>query len=229
MEAATDSLCGVVEALSSLYGPPPPPVSTDPFELVLWENVAYLASDERRAEAMECLRRTVGTTPQQIRAASAEGLAEAVGKGILPSHSEAKLRRAADVAIDEFGGDLSGILNLPPKQAKGALQRFPGIGEPGADKILLQLRRHPSVAVESNGLRVLVRLGCCPDGISYSATYAAARELAEDVLGDDFDVFMLARHVLRRHGQETCRRAAPRCAECVLGESCNYAAALEGA
>lgn len=224
VEGATSGLRVAVEKLASLYGPPPPPVSTDPFELVLWEIVAYLADDDRRAEAMESLRRTVGTSPRQIRAASSEDLAEAVGKGILPSRSEGKLRKAADLAIDDFGGDLSGILDLSPQQAKRALQRFPGIGEPGAEKILLQLRRHPSAALESNGLRVLVRLGHCPEGTSYSATYAAARDLAGEVLGDDFDLLMLARHVLRRHGQDTCRRAAPRCAECVLEEVCEYAA-----
>ena len=215
----------MIEKLAKLYGPAPAPVSTDPFELVLWENVAYLANDERRAEAMECLRRTVGTTPRRIRAASSESLAEAVGKGILPSTSEEKLRKAARLAIDDFGGDLSRVLELPPQQAKRALRRFPGIGEPGAEKILLQLRRHPSAAFESNGLRVLVRLGYCRDDIGYSATYAAARDLAAEVLGDDFDVLLLARHVLRRHGQETCRRETPRCSECVLRQGCAYAAA----
>jgi hypothetical protein len=29
----------------------PPPLSTDPLELIIWENIAYLANDSRRAEA----------------------------------------------------------------------------------------------------------------------------------------------------------------------------------
>jgi hypothetical protein len=45
-----------------------PPPSTDPLELIIWENIAYLANDKRRAEAFAILKRTIGTRPDQILA-----------------------------------------------------------------------------------------------------------------------------------------------------------------
>ena len=39
------------------------------------------------------------------------------------------------------------------------LKKFPAIGDPGVDKILLLTRTEPVMALDSNGLRVLVRLG----------------------------------------------------------------------
>lgn len=224
----TYDLRRVLEELARLYGPAPPPPSTDAFELVLWENVAYLANDEERAEGMASLRRTVGTSAANICGASSADLAEAVGKGILPDASERKLRTAADLVMSEFGGDLSMLADLPPQEAKKLLQRFPGIGEPAAENILLQLRQHPALALESNGLRVLVRLGYCSDGLSYGATYRAARSLGTELLGGDFDVLLLARHVLRRHGQTTCRRRLPACDECVLRRGCQYGSGAAG-
>jgi alpha-glucosidase (family GH31 glycosyl hydrolase) len=41
----------LVDRLQQHYGAPAPPPSTDPLELIIWENIAYLANDKRRAEA----------------------------------------------------------------------------------------------------------------------------------------------------------------------------------
>lgn len=217
------ALNDVVDRLAARYGQPPAPPSTDPFELILWENVAYMASDERRAEAIAQLRRSVGTTPDDIFRAAPEDLAGATRLGILPATSVEKLRRCAQIAVDGFGGAPGTVLDLPVDRAKRALRRFPGIGEPGAEKILLLCRRHPSLAPESNALRVLVRLGICPTDRTYAKTYAAARDVAREELGDDMDRLTLARHVLRRHGQVTCRNKDPRCDECILRSDCRYA------
>ena len=40
-----------VRRLRECYGPPEPLPSADPFELVLWVNVAYLAREAKRREA----------------------------------------------------------------------------------------------------------------------------------------------------------------------------------
>lgn len=49
----------LVDKLQQHYGTPPPPPSADPLELIIWENVAYLASDQRRAVAFTALKETL--------------------------------------------------------------------------------------------------------------------------------------------------------------------------
>ncbi len=220
--ASVPDLPWLIDELADLYGAVPPPFPTDAFELVLWENVVYLADDERRREALEDLRATVGTRPEQILGASREQLVAVASRGILGKQSGAKIRAAAEIALGEFEGDLDEVVERPVASAKRALRRFPGIGEPGSEKILLFLRRHPSLAPESNALRVLVRLGVCQEGKSYGATYAAAREVAREQLGDDFDALLAARYYLRRHGQELCRNKTPSCGACPLNRVCAY-------
>ena len=81
----------------------------------------------------------------------------AIGKaGILTDVSAEKLLAIAKMAYEEFGSDLRSVLKKPLPQAKKALKRFPSIGDPGAEKILLVTRSHPVMALDSNGLRVYV-------------------------------------------------------------------------
>src|SRR5437868_7250068 len=150
----------VIARLAKFYSQPKPPTTADPFELILFENVAYLVSDERRAEAFELLRKTVGTKPHQILAAANNALLRVTELGgMQPEKRAARLRETALIAMNEFGGDLSAALTLPLPKAKKALQRFPGIGERSAEKFLLFTRSYPVLGLGLNALRVLLRLG----------------------------------------------------------------------
>lgn len=148
----------VIDVLATFYGEPEPATPTEPFEMILWENIAYLASDKKRAEAFAELKSTVGLRPADIRRARERTLLLITSKGIVAGHSADKLRAAAEIA-KEFDDDLQSILQEPTPLAKKALRRFPAIGDPAAEKILLFNHRLPVLALESNGLRVLVRLG----------------------------------------------------------------------
>jgi endonuclease III len=102
MGRPTIAFSKLVDKLQQHYGLPAPPPSTDPLELIIWENIAYLASDERRAEAFATLKRSVGTAPEQILAASHSALA-AIGKaGVIPDVSAEKLLGIAKIAYEEF-------------------------------------------------------------------------------------------------------------------------------
>jgi endonuclease III len=213
----------LVDKLQQHYGAPAPPPSTDPLELIIWENIAYLANDKRRAEAFAVLKLTIGTRPEQILAAQHSALA-AVGKaGILPDVSAEKLITIAKIAHEEFSSDLRAALKKPLSQAKKALKRFPSIGDPGADKILLFTRSYLVMALESNGLRVLCRVGFADEQKkNYSATYRSIQNAIREQLPKDYDSLIRAHQLLRQHGQELCKRSKPHCAECPLNASCNY-------
>jgi hypothetical protein len=60
------NLSKIIQNLKRFYGEPLPPKTTDPFELILLEGIAYLVDDERRERALEHLRKTVGLRPADI-------------------------------------------------------------------------------------------------------------------------------------------------------------------
>lgn len=218
------TLANTVRELRQFYGAPEPPPTIDAFELVLWENVAYLATPERRLAAFDALKRTVGLSPRAILAASQEELEAVTEHGILAAKFADKLRACARILHEKFGGDLGVEIRKPLPDAKKALMAFPGIGEPGAEKILLFSNHYALLAPESNGLRVLVRLGLVPEDKSYAKTYAAARDMAERS-GVRGRVLQPAHLLLMQHGQTMCKRERPHCDECPLRLECAYARA----
>jgi endonuclease III len=221
MARGTLTLGEAVKLLRNYYGPPPPLPSEDPFELILWENVAYLASPSRRQEAFTELKKKIGTKPPALLKAKPEVLEGITARGILKGTFAAKLRECARIAVEEFDSDLGSAIQGPADTAKRALRQFPGIGEPGAEKILLFTGRHALLAPDSNGLRVLVRLGLIREEKSYARTYAGSRLVAQGFSSQP-RVMQEAHLLLQRHGQTVCKRSAPRCEECPLAIGCAY-------
>jgi endonuclease III len=216
-------LLKIVNKLKRHYGSPRTPTTTDAFELILFENVAYLVSDERRAAAFAALRQHAGTRPHEILAASDQQLTKATKLGgMLPEKRAARLREIALIAMNEFDGDLRQALRLPLPKAKQALRKFPSIGEPSAEKILLFTRSHPVLGLDSNALRVLVRLGFGEEKKNYSATYRSVQDAIKDHLSDNYDWLIETYLLLRHHGKELCKTNKPTCDVCPVRKSCAY-------
>ena len=215
-------LGGIIRVLRSYYGEPEPPAVTDPLEQILLENVAYLASDARRMEAFRLLKQRTGLKPAKILASSLATLREIARRGITPDATVEKLREIAAIVLDEFGGDLSEVLRGPPAEARKALKKFPSIGDPGAEKILLFSGALSVVALDSNGLRVLLRLGFGKEDRGYAKSYRSAQAAAQVQLPGESVVLIEAHQLLRRHGQELCKTKYPRCETCPVRAECVY-------
>src|SRR5438552_18915126 len=89
------------------YGKPKPPPLRGPFEMIVYEIVAYLADEPKRRKAFEELMRRVGTKPRDILGASTEELVEiAAMGGIFAELRAERLQQSAQIVCEEFGGDL---------------------------------------------------------------------------------------------------------------------------
>jgi endonuclease III len=213
----------MIQRLRRAYGRPKPLPSNDPLQLIYWENAAYLLSDERRQKVFDLLRERWGLEPRQILAAKYSELLE-IAKlgGMRPEVRVERWLTIARIALSEFQGDLHKAVKLPLKQARKALQRFPVIGEPGAEKILLFSNSHAVLGLDSNGLRVLVRVGYGRQQKNYSATYRSVQEAITPQLGDKPAPLIQAHQLLRQHGMERCKTSAPICRGCALTDVCGY-------
>jgi len=210
-----------LDRLEALYGPPEPPPPRGALEWILWENAAYLVPEEQRGACFRALKKRAGKDGAGILRARREELLELAQKGgMLPEQRVEKWLEIATTVQDDFDGDLEAVLALPLAKARAALKKFPGIGEPGAEKILLFTGTRPLFALESNGLRVLVRLGYAREEKSYSSTYRALRTALGPLEKRGAAWLQRAYLLLQRHGQELCKRSAPHCDDCPLREAC---------
>ena len=203
----------------------PPPRNA--FEWVLWENIAYLADDAERTAAFTLLKKTVGTAPDDVLAANNPTLLRVTRYGIVAPMSARKLRSAAELARDKFGGQVDRELSRDLAEASRQLRVFPGIGEPGAEKILVAIGRTRTLPLDSNGLRVMLRIGFGNSLRSYTATYRSVK--AALALGKSSAKSLFATHLLlQRHGREVCKTTNPRCAACLLRPMCAYGRSQPG-
>src|SRR5215831_2041500 len=195
-------LPALLDLLEQAGGPPDPVPSADGWELVLAENVAYLVDDQRRWQALANLRRLTGLVPEQILSAP-ETLLRTVVAGPRPEQRVQRLRRCAELAI-----------------AAAPWRAYPGIGQPGADRIDLFTGARAVLALDANALRVLARLGYAAPARSYPVSYRHAQAAATARLSATVPALQRASLLLRRHGQLTCHRKDPACPGCPLAGDC---------
>ncbi len=216
------TLPDALDELEMAYGHAPEPVTADPWETVVLENVAYLADDRRREEAFLALKKRIGLQPEQILGATNAELTELSSAGIMAGERGERLKKCARIALEEIGGEVETIPQMAPEPAFKLLRKFPGIGEPSAEKILLFAGMKPVLGLESNGLRVLVRFGIGEESDNYGKTYRSAQKEAMAQLPAEIEPLKRAHLLLRRHGQTVCRRTRPQCGECAIATGCRY-------
>jgi len=195
---------------------------TDPYELIVYTNCGYPPSQDNCRKGFEALRSGVGLSTAALLAASEPQLAKALrAGGIVPELRASRLKVIARLMTEDFGGDLRRILDAS-KEARKALKRFPTIGDPGADKVLLFCAGIPVAAVPSNCLHVPLRLGLGIQRSSYAASYRSVQEALTLLLAGQPEAMRRAYLLLRHHGQELCHRTVPLCGSCPVAQMCPY-------
>ncbi|MBV9061647.1 MAG: hypothetical protein JOY77_01805 [Alphaproteobacteria bacterium] len=222
LEKPKCSLKTVVERLARVYAPSQG--LTDPLALIVWENIGYLIDDGRRTALLEEFRDRIGLEAAKIATAPNAILSDIARRGGINALARSeRLRRIGEIAVAECEGDLSSHLRiLPVPKARALLKKFPAIGDPGADKILLLSGIAPLPTVDSNGLRTMVRLGYCLEENSYGQTYKSAAAVLGLAGQSDSDWLARAYGLLREHGKALCKRAAPVCEPCPLDHICAH-------
>jgi endonuclease III len=213
------ALDDVIDRLEKQYGRPKPPRYEGVFEAVVAENAAYLVDDERRQTTVASLRKRVGITPEALlRANKAELVAAIAEGGMLAAGRAQKLVKAATIAREL--GDLDALARRPLAEARRALKRFPGFGGAAVDKLLMMFGGHRVLALDSNGLRVLTRLGFGREGNAYAQQYRDVQAAIAPELPKTAARLQRAHALLRVHGQQICRTTKPACNECALSSAC---------
>jgi endonuclease III len=215
----------ILNRLEKFYGPQEPSFPVDPYEFLVWWYCGYPASDAACTRGWNSLTRDVGIDPGKLLKAKPAKVAAALKPGgMLPELRAKRLQELAFRVENEFGGDLRAALAGPIPTARKILKSFHGIADPGADRILLFAGISPIAAVPSNCVGVLLRILKGGTGENYSATYREEQRPIATELPEAFEGRTRAHLLLKRHGQQLCKRTNPKCPECPLRSHCAYAA-----
>lgn len=216
------SVADLLDRLESHYGEQAPASPDDPYLFIVWWHCGYPASDKACAKGWVELNREIGTDPESILANPMPKLAKALKPGgMVPELRALRLKEIAARVKDELGGDLRSALVGPIAQARKLLKTFSNIADPGADRILLFAGIAPIAAVPSNGPHVLVRIRRGQERENYGTTYKEAQQELEAAIPAKFDARCRAYLLLKRHGQDICKRK-PKCDICPIAQYCAY-------
>jgi len=213
----------IIDRLESCYGLQKPCWPTEPYQFLIWWHCGYPASDAACQKGWKSLKEKIGVGPQGILGASTRELAEALrAGGMVPELRAVRLKEIAARVQDQFGGDLRSGLVGPLKDVRMCLRRFPGIADPGADRILLFGGIAPVAAVPSNCPQVLVRIQRGKERENYVQTYKEAQQEILAGVRESFDARTRAYLLLKKHGEDICKRAKPLCTRCVVNTACAF-------
>jgi endonuclease III len=215
-----------LDKLEFYYGKQQPSAPTSPYEFLVWWHCGYPASEDRCSKGWESVAGRIGIKPHELLSAKTPKLALALKPGgMIPALRAARLREIAQRTQEEFAGNLGAALaRLDAAQMRKILKSFPGIGNPGADRVMLFGRLVPTAAVPSSSPHVLVRLKTGRESGKYVSDYADAQHVLE-ALPVTFDDRIRAFLLLNRHAQQLCKRSRPACGSCPLEGSCAFARA----
>lgn len=221
-----NTIRGLLDRLELLYGPQEPSFPVEPYEFLVWWYCGYPASDAACSKGWAALTREVGIEPEKLLRAKPAALSAALRPGgMVPELRAERLKEVAMRVQDEFAGDLRAGLVGPIPQARKKLKSFPSIADPGADRILLFGGISPIAAVPSNCVHVLDRILHPSESKNYSAAYREAQHVLAAELPEKFDARTRAYLLLKKHGQEICKRTNPKCDKCPISAKCAFFAA----
>lgn len=229
MVPASLNVAALLDRLEAHYGPQEPNWPVDPFEFLVWWHCGYPASDAACERGWQGLKKTVRIEPALLLAASPAKLTAALkGSGMFPELRAMRLKEVAERVVNEFGGDLRAGLVGPIAGVRRTLKKFPGISDPGADRILLFGHIAPIAAVPSNCVQVLMRIAVGNEGDNYNAAYRQCQAILDEELPKQFHARTRAYLLLKQHGQTLCKRTNPKCESCPVRSDCAFIAAAKG-
>src|SRR5271169_172557 len=189
----------LLDKLENFYGRQEPCWPVDAYEFMVWWHCGYPASDAACGKGWARLTSEVGIEPEELLAATPRKLAAALKPGgMVPELRALRLKEIAMRVQDQLGGDLRAALAGPLPGARRTLKKFPGIADPGADRILLFAGIAPIAAVPSNCTQVLVRVLSGREPDNYGASYREAQQAIAAEVPETFDArsraYLLLKH-----------------------------------
>jgi len=217
------NVAAVLDKLEAFYGPQEPCWPVDPYAFLIWWHCGYPASDTTCTQGWDALNKEIGIESRQILKSTQAKLAHALKSGgMVPEVRAMRLQQIAERAENEFGGDLRNALVGRIEEVRKKLKKFPGIADPGADRIFLFGKVAAVAAVPSNCPHVLVRIQVGLERENYGVTYREAQTLIEAEVPEQFHARIRTYLLLKVHGQTVCKRSKPKCSECPVSAHCAY-------
>ncbi|QEG37471.1 endonuclease III domain-containing protein [Bythopirellula goksoeyrii] len=201
----------VYDRVIQAWGPQQWWPADSPFEVMVGAVLVQNTNWKNVERAIENLKSAAVLAPQELLALELEKLQELIRPAGYFRNKAKRLRALVQFFVDEFGGEIVAMQEVPLRQLRERLLSVHGIGPETADSILLYAVGQPALVVDAYTLRIFARHGWVPYGTSYDALQ---QHLAEE-LPVDTAIYNEFHALMVQLGKAHCRKA-PLCDECPL-------------
>ncbi|MDP1940856.1 MAG: endonuclease III [Gallionella sp.] len=177
-----------------------------PFELLIAVMLSAQATDISVNSATRQLY-PVANTPAAILELGEEILTEYIQRIGLYKTKAKHVMQTCRILLEQHNGSVP--------QTREALEALPGVGRKTANVILNTAFGQPTIAVDTHLFRLGNRIG-----LAKGKTVLEVEKKLLKVIPQEF--MLNAHHWLILHGRYICRARAPKCAECIIYDLCEY-------
>ncbi|MDH5634322.1 MAG: endonuclease III [Candidatus Bathyarchaeota archaeon] len=186
----------------------------DAFETLVRTVISQNTTSRNTARAFENLSKRFEITPESLSKANEAEVEEAIRVAGLHRNKGRALKKLSSVILEEYGGRLDFIFEVPLEQAREKLLELPGVGPKTADVVLLFSAKKPTLPVDTHVDRVSKKLAL----VDVRADYEHVRKRLQ-LLFNHADYYAV--HVLFiLLGRRFCLARRPLCSECPINELC---------
>ena len=177
-----------------------------PFELLVAVMLSAQATDISVNSATRLLY-PVANTPEAILRLGEEKLREYIQRIGLYKTKAKHVIQTCHMLLEQHASQVP--------QTREALEALPGVGRKTANVILNTAFGQPTIAVDTHLFRLSNRIGLAPGKTVLEVEKKLLKVIPKEFMLD-------AHHWLILHGRYICRARAPKCAECVIYDLCEY-------
>ena len=141
----------------------------------------------------------------------------------MPQKKSQIILNITNFIINNYHGDINNINKGNIDEIRNKLLNLPGVGEKSADCMLELAFDLPSIVVDTNVFRVIVRLFFEEENMVFekSQDILKVKKFLEENIVKDYRIFQIVHTILLLHGKYVCK-SNPYCEKCKLHEQCKY-------
>ncbi len=207
-------LLEIHDRLLAAFGPQHWWPGRSPFEVMVGAVLVQNTSWKNVERAINNLWENDLLAPKPLYALHIEELQELIRPAGYFRLKAGRLRNLLELVVEEYDGDVDRLFAEDIETLREKLLGVNGVGPETADSIILYAAEKPRFVVDTYTHRVLARHGW----IDYADDYHAMQELFEYTLPQDVALYNEFHALLVRVGNMYCKKKAPLCEECPLGE-----------
>jgi endonuclease-3 len=185
-----------------------------PFEVLIAVILSQSTNRENTIMGFNGLRARYPITPEVLAETDEKKIQECIRPAGLHRQKSKRIKEVARRIVQDFGGDLGRILELPPGEARELLLNFPGVGRKTADVVLAMVAGRDTFPVDVHITRISKRLGIAGEKADYDEIKEKLEELIPRGKMEAFHLSMI------EFGREICKARNPKCSICAVNDAC---------